>query len=87
MAPIIARFVAALPTRVHALRAELWVAGSATLPRLVHQLKGAAGGYGFPAISSAAANVEQVLVANGSPDELASALDELDALCRRVREP
>lgn len=87
MAPIIAQFVAALPTRIHALRAEQGVAGSAILQRLVHQLKGAAGGYGFPAISTAAANVEQVLVANGSPDELASALDELYALCGRVRAP
>ncbi len=59
-------------------------AGGEVLGRLVHQMKGAAGGYGFPQISEAAARLEQALEQEGSADA-ATGLEALVALCERVR--
>ena len=59
------------------------------LARLAHQLKGAAGGYGYPSISSAARDVEQhakaSVTANGTFDsgiDLTRAVTQLLAQCR-----
>jgi PAS domain S-box-containing protein len=85
MKPLVARFVAALPARIAELRAEAEVAGSTTLPRLVHQLKGAAGGYGFAPITAAAAELERILLADGDRTAVTRSIDELDRVCSRAR--
>ncbi len=87
MVEIVDRFVASLPSRVTALRFEHAAgdAGRANLQRLAHQLKGGAGGYGFPAITEAAAAIERAVVDAGGSDDVAAALDALAALCGRAR--
>jgi DNA-binding response OmpR family regulator len=50
-AKLVERFVAGLPQRVAALQAALSSGDLAQLKTLAHQLKGAAGGYGFTPIS------------------------------------
>jgi CheY-like chemotaxis protein len=85
MTEVVERFVAALPTRVAEMQAAARNPDSAdTLRRLAHQMKGAAGGYGFPQITTAAARVEEALKDQRRPEAL-RALDDLAALCARVR--
>lgn len=61
-------FVSALPERIGALRAALAEKRMRDLERLAHQMKGAAGGYGFPALGSAAAALEGTLKEAESPE-------------------
>jgi signal transduction histidine kinase/DNA-binding response OmpR family regulator len=85
MVDVIRRFLASLPDRVAAMQADQ--ANGAALQRLAHQLKGAAGGYGFAPITDAAARVEDALVAGATPEHVQPLLDELFALCARAVAP
>jgi CheY-like chemotaxis protein/HPt (histidine-containing phosphotransfer) domain-containing protein len=85
MQPLIDRFVRRLPERVAALRVESRAAGSLQLLRLVHQLKGAAGGFGFHPISTFAGVVEELLREGREHALVLRALDDLYAVCARVR--
>jgi HPt (histidine-containing phosphotransfer) domain-containing protein len=51
---------------------------------LAHQLTGAAGGYGFPRISVAARQLEQLARETGDIDSIRAALHELTGLCQRA---
>lgn len=55
------------------------------LQRMAHQLKGAAGSYGFAQITSVAGQLEDVLRGSGSEEEIKASLDNLLSLCRRIR--
>ncbi len=79
LAGVVDRFVGGLPARVDELRAAS--ADREALRALAHQLKGSAGGYGFAAISEAAARLEAALAAGAAAAELESLVD----LCRRAR--
>ncbi len=81
MAEIVVRFVAHLPAQVGALEAA--AADGAALRTLAHQMSGAAGSFGFPQISAAAARLEAALEER-APAAAETALGELLALCRRV---
>jgi CheY-like chemotaxis protein/HPt (histidine-containing phosphotransfer) domain-containing protein len=83
MIDVIRRFVSSLPERVAAMRS----AEGASLQRLAHQLKGAAGGYGFAPITDAAARVEEALVGGGAAEQVRQLLDDLFALCGRAIAP
>jgi HPt (histidine-containing phosphotransfer) domain-containing protein len=85
MAELVDFFVGELQERMGALN-EAWKSGDRIrLKSLAHQLKGAAGGYGFPSITHSAAALEATLKTQES--EVASVgkkLDELLELCRRA---
>lgn len=90
MREIVEEFVAEMPAKVRALM-DGWTSQELDrVQRLAHQLKGAAGGYGFPTLSGAAGSVEEQLRAlsegslRGSTAELRRTFDELVELCRRV---
>ena len=85
MATLLAEFVEALPRRLHALRDSLANAELETTRRLAHQLKGAAGGYGFPSITEAAAALEHAVATNSSLDIVRRHVDGLASLCARAR--
>ncbi|MCU0878721.1 MAG: Hpt domain-containing protein, partial [Pirellulaceae bacterium] len=53
----------------------------------VHQMKGAAGGYGFPQITAAAQRVETELRAHSPEGAIRPLLAELITLCRRAQSP
>jgi len=82
MTDLVDLFVASLPSRVQSLEDAMDANDRETIRRLAHQLKGSAGGYGFPIITSAAGRLEQE-AREGST--IAQALAELCALCRRAR--
>ncbi|MCC5870178.1 MAG: response regulator, partial [Gammaproteobacteria bacterium] len=59
MQPLLAEFVGELPERISHLNVLAAACEYSELGRLAHQLKGAGGGYGYPAITEAAALLER----------------------------
>ena len=74
-------FVRRLPERLGAMERALGTRDLEVLADLAHQLKGAASGYGFPAITEAASELEAVAAARG---EVERALAALADVCRRA---
>jgi HPt (histidine-containing phosphotransfer) domain-containing protein len=84
-AEIVALFVDEMPGRVRDMQAHFGCANWDELARLAHQLKGAAGSYGFDQLTPFAAGLEKS-VRNGEPAAaVRAALDELLEVCGRVR--
>jgi len=86
---LIDEFVAGLPAKVARIEAAFSTGGLLELARLAHQIKGAAGGYGYPSISDAARHVEQHargrVTADGTFDpgvDLSEAVELLLTQCR-----
>lgn len=86
MRELVVEFVDAMPARALALQTALSEARLRDLQRLAHQLKGAAGGYGFPTLGSAAGALEATLKADAQPslDHVKAQVDELVSLCSRA---
>jgi PAS domain S-box-containing protein len=84
MAELVAAFVGRAPATAEALTQALKREDWPTLARLAHNLKGAAGGYGFPAVTLAAGELEQAVKADAAR-EAAPALERVCALLRRLR--
>jgi CheY-like chemotaxis protein len=68
MAELVESFVASLHEKRNAIASAAREADLEPLRRLAHQLKGAGGGYGFPSLTSAAAEVEALV---GEPNDRA----------------
>ncbi len=82
---IVGLFVEEMAGRVATLLSQLEVGDWQSLRRTAHQLKGAAGSYGFHAVSPYAGKVEDTIL-DGEPEErIRAATDELVGICRRVR--
>ena len=86
MRPIVVMFLNEIPTRIETLRKFLESEDRPQFRRVVHQIKGAGGGYGFPPISDAAARLERCLDAAGPrwSQECHAHLDALLTLLRRA---
>jgi chemotaxis protein histidine kinase CheA len=54
------------------------------LRRVVHQLRGSGGGYGFDAISELAASAEAAIASAADLESIKLKIDELTALLQRV---
>ncbi len=82
---IVELFVSELPDRVAILLAHLNNGNWDGLRQTAHQLKGAAGSYGFGPISPCAGRVEAA-IRDGEPEErIREAVSALVELCGRVR--
>jgi signal transduction histidine kinase/DNA-binding response OmpR family regulator len=86
MADLIDAFLISLAQRGLALQAALQVGDLARVADLAHQLKGAGGGYGYPAITDAASAVEEAALSDESALLDVNAA-ELLALIRRAGAP
>ncbi len=84
MCELVTLFVDEIPQRISAIEAALAAYDLQSLQRLAHQLKGAAAGYGFPAIGAAAGAVEIAIGINCS-DRIVKHTGRLLAMCRLVR--
>ena len=87
LAELVGEFVGSLPERVAALRAAAAPAGAddaEELGRLLHQMKGAAGTYGFEPLGDAARDLEQRLAEGLSEDATRAAVEALCGLCGRA---
>lgn len=82
---IVDMFVEEMPGRVAVLTNQVRAADWDGLRRTAHQLKGAAGSYGFDVISPAAGRVESA-VQDGEPEQqIRATVEELVELCNRTR--
>ena len=79
---LLSEFVATLPARVAALAAAAGDLGR--MAALAHQLKGAAGSYGFPAITEAVGRLEAMAKNGGGSEDTQACLRELANLCGRA---
>ena len=77
-------FVAEMPERIAAIELLAHGRNWDQLSQIAHQLKGAAGGYGFPDITRCASQLEAT-IGGGQPEPIAVALEQLLGLCRRAR--
>src|SRR5439155_22160368 len=84
-AKLVERFLAGLGQRVAAIRDALSASEMNQLKVLAHQLKGAAGGYGFAAISQASAKLESAIVTGADSTTISAAVSALAATCAQVR--
>ncbi|HWP40947.1 MAG TPA: ATP-binding protein, partial [Tepidisphaeraceae bacterium] len=82
---VLERFVSRLPQRIDQITRLMQQRDLEELARAVHQMKGAAGGYGFAPISEAAWRAEQCIKASGSLEEIAAEVQKLVRLVRRVK--
>ena len=81
---LLAHFVGLLPEKVTQLAGLFAARDMEALRRFVHQIKGSAGGYGFPELTARAAQLEAQLHAQISLESIRAGVDELASLIRRV---
>ena len=85
LAELVGLFVLELPARL-CLLSEAAAAGDMEMVgRIAHQLKGAGGSHGFPQIGPPALKLELAAREAKSPAALTAALEELAAVCARIR--
>ena len=85
MVELVEMFIEELPSRIAAFERAVDEHDLATLATLAHQLKGSAGGYGFPAITETAKRIEAAAMSRGDLEMLAEQTRALTDLCRRAR--
>jgi len=85
LADIVGLFVQEMPERIARLLDRFAASDWEGLRRAAHQLKGAAGSYGFGPISPAAARLEDNVLHSRPEEEINRAVQELIELCRRAR--
>lgn len=78
-------FVAEIPERTAKLLDSMQSGDFVELGRYAHQLKGAAGSYGFDGVTPFAARLEQAARNHEPEKEIESALNELVDICGRLR--
>jgi CheY-like chemotaxis protein/HPt (histidine-containing phosphotransfer) domain-containing protein len=78
---LVSQFVQRLPTRLADLTAALAAEDAARLRVLVHQLKGAAAGFGFARLTERSATLENALDTHAEVASLQAQLDGLVAEC------
>ncbi len=84
MADLVEEFVSELPARAQAIEQACAEESLDTLTRFAHQLKGSAGGYGFPTITEAARVAEELARAGTVVPQLTASVATLTNLCRRA---
>jgi len=84
MRDLLAKFVGGLPDRVSRIMDSLHRGELEDLRRLLHQLKGAGGGYGFAPITAAAAQAESAIKTGQAIDAITAQVNELVELIRTV---
>jgi HPt (histidine-containing phosphotransfer) domain-containing protein len=82
---LVNRFVQTMPERINTLDAQAKSRDWNQLAETAHQIKGAAGSYGFDEITPYAVRLEAAARDAKREEQILSALDELLSLCRRVR--
>ena len=82
---IVEMFVDEMPERTSALVERLDSGDREGLRRLAHQLKGAAGSYGFEPITQVAARLEQAIRDSQPEPEIRRLVGELTDMCARAQ--
>jgi HPt (histidine-containing phosphotransfer) domain-containing protein len=82
---IVEMFVEEMPDRVSGLMERLNASDWEGLRRAAHQLRGAAGSYGFDPITRSAARLEEAIRQSEPEEEVRRSVHELADMCRRAR--
>jgi len=82
---LVEMFVQEMPERITGLESPATRHNWEQLTRAAHQLKGAAGSYGFDALTPYAARLESAAREGRQEEKILLLLGELLDLCRRVR--
>lgn len=85
MSELVDLFVDEIPRRLDALESHFVAGDMAKLGQTAHQIKGAAGSYGFSEVTPIAAKLEYATKANEPETRVREALEELLSTCRRIR--
>jgi len=85
LAEVVELFAAEMPERIANVLRHFDARRWRELQRAAHQLKGSAGSYGFAPITPAAARLEDAVREARPEQEIRQAVEELVALCARVR--
>jgi HPt (histidine-containing phosphotransfer) domain-containing protein len=84
LAELVEMFVEGLPSHVARLTSAMADGDIESLKSLAHQLKGSAGGYGFPAITDSVRELEAAIFAADSITDVEEQLRVLTDLCERA---
>ncbi|MFH1267709.1 MAG: Hpt domain-containing protein [Planctomycetota bacterium] len=82
---IVEMFIEEMPDRTARLLDRLNASDWEGLRRLSHQLKGAAGSYGFGPITDSAARVEEAVRESSPEEEIRRLVDDLVSFCGRAQ--
>lgn len=82
---LVEMFVDEMPDRIGNLQTQFEAKNWEELGRGAHQMKGAAGSYGFNELTPVAAKLEASVRANESEDQIKSDLNSLVDFCSRIR--
>jgi HPt (histidine-containing phosphotransfer) domain-containing protein len=82
---IVELFVEEMPGRIEALVEQYNSGDWQSLRRTAHQLKGAAGSYGFEQVTPVAAELEQKLDQDEPEEQVRSAVEQLIDHCQRLK--
>jgi len=82
---LVSMFVSEMPRRMSAFQQEQAEGNREALGRLAHQMKGAAGSYGFDQATPLAARLEYAARENLPETELLAAMNDLLDVCARMR--
>jgi histidine phosphotransfer protein HptB len=85
LSELVEMYVGEMPDRIAAIQTLLAQAEWEELRRMAHQMKGAAGSYGFEAITPVAGAVEDSIRGGAPEEQIRQATRELLAMCSRVR--
>jgi HPt (histidine-containing phosphotransfer) domain-containing protein len=85
MMELVDQFVQEMPDRIGVLETHAQNRDWEQLAKFTHQLKGAAGSYGFELITPCAQTLETAAKEAQSEAKILAALNELLDLCRRLR--
>jgi len=84
MGELVELFLAELPDRVAALERAMRARDAEMISHLAHQLKGAGGGYGYPAITDNALLLERAAREGKDVDHLVKPFQALAHTCHRA---
>jgi len=85
LSEIVDMFVDEMPERIDSLLEQFDGGNLEGVQRVAHQLKGAAGSYGFHPLTPYAARVEDTVRQDDPEERIREAIDELVEMCQRVR--
>lgn len=85
LAELVELFVAEMPQRLAQLLTDFEQGNWELLGRTAHQLKGAAGSYGFHQLTPLAADLESAVRGGASIEHIQENLDQLSGMCRCLR--
>ncbi|MEZ6070576.1 MAG: Hpt domain-containing protein [Pirellulales bacterium] len=84
-AELVEMFVDDVPDRIATIEHSYTSGDRESLRRVAHQLKGAAGSYGFDSVTDVAAQLERAIDTAEPADVIDQATERLIATCQRLR--